>query len=102
MDAWKEDYKKFFDLTLPLLKPGGVFLAHNAISHARHMQDFLEAAKNHPALITNVIQMGRDGFCVSFKRRVQTKERAAKWMDPQPVPGMPGGGRSSHPASSTP
>jgi predicted O-methyltransferase YrrM len=29
LDAWKPDYKRFFDIVYPRLDPGGVFLAHN-------------------------------------------------------------------------
>jgi predicted O-methyltransferase YrrM len=68
-DAWKEDYLKFFEMTLPMLEPGGLWMGHNAISHAQHMQDYMETAKTDPKLITSVVQMGGDGFCVSFKRR---------------------------------
>lgn len=68
-DAWKEDYKKFFDLTFSKLKPGGLWMGHNAISQADHMQDFLKAVNNHPDLITSVVQIGGDGFSVSFKKR---------------------------------
>jgi len=70
LDAWKRDYKKFLDLTLPKLKPGGVFLAHNAVLMGNQMQDFLEAVQNNPQLITNIVQIGRDGFSVSYKRKV--------------------------------
>jgi predicted O-methyltransferase YrrM len=76
LDAWKPDYKKFFDITFPKLKPGGVFLAHNAISSADKMKDFLDAVQNHPDLITNVVQMGGDGFAVSFRKRCAEKKEA--------------------------
>jgi predicted O-methyltransferase YrrM len=29
LDAWKRDYKRFFELMLPRLEPRGLFLAHN-------------------------------------------------------------------------
>jgi len=29
LDAWKKDYKRFLDLTLPRLNKGGLFVAHN-------------------------------------------------------------------------
>src|ERR1043166_7390356 len=29
LDAWKPDYKRFFDMVYPRLEPGGVFMAHN-------------------------------------------------------------------------
>src|SRR5262245_38388159 len=32
LDAWKPDYKKFFDLVFPRVDPGGVFVAHNVVN----------------------------------------------------------------------
>ena len=43
LDAWKPDYKKFFDLVFPRVTPGGLFLAHNVINKKSEMGDFLDA-----------------------------------------------------------
>src|SRR6476659_10127827 len=43
LDAWKPDYKRFFDLVYPRLDPGGVFLAHNVVNQKSEMGDFLGA-----------------------------------------------------------
>ncbi len=32
VDAWKRDYKRFFDLVFPRLRPRGLFLAHNVVN----------------------------------------------------------------------
>ena len=32
LDAWKRDYKRFLDLMLPRMSPGGLFLAHNVVN----------------------------------------------------------------------
>src|SRR5437867_8966557 len=32
LDAWKRDYKRFFDLILPRLEPRGLFVAHNVVN----------------------------------------------------------------------
>ena len=32
LDAWKRDYKRFFDLVFPRLQPAGLFLAHNVVN----------------------------------------------------------------------
>jgi caffeoyl-CoA O-methyltransferase len=69
LDAWKPDYKKFFDLSLPKLRPGGLFLAHNAVMSAKDMPDFLQAVQNHPQLLTNIVQIGADGFAMSVKKK---------------------------------
>lgn len=78
LDAWKPDYKKFFDTSFPLLKPGGVFLGHNAVAFSKDMKDFLDTIKSHPQLITNVVQMGKDGFSVSYRRRPEANKPKAK------------------------
>src|SRR6187431_416130 len=43
LDAWKPDYKKFFDLVFPRLDAGGVFVAHNVVNKKSEMGDFLGA-----------------------------------------------------------
>jgi len=78
LDAWKKDYKKFFDLSYPLLRPGGVFLGHNAVALAKDMQDYLDTIRHHPQLITNIVQMGKDGFAVSYRRRPEANKPKAK------------------------
>lgn len=67
-DAWKPDYLKFFELTFPKLKPGGLFLAHNAVRQPTEMKDFLDTVKSHPQLITTIVQIGNDGFAVCYKK----------------------------------
>ena len=49
LDAWKPDYKRFFDLVFPRVAPGGVFLAHNVINKKSEMGEFLAAIENAPA-----------------------------------------------------
>ena len=41
LDAWKKDYKRFFDMVSPRLDLRGVFLAHNVINKRKEMPDFL-------------------------------------------------------------
>ena len=42
LDAWKPDYKKFFDTDVfPRLDTGGLFLAHNVVNKRDEMKDFL-------------------------------------------------------------
>ena len=68
MDTEKGDYLDQFKLALPLLKPGGVFLAHNAILMRDSMKDFLEALDKHPDLTTAIVQTSDDGFSVSYRK----------------------------------
>ena len=69
LDAWKPDYKRFFDLVYPRLEPGGVFLAHNVVNKASEMEPFLAAIQRHPGLFTSVVSPGSEGMSVSYKLR---------------------------------
>jgi predicted O-methyltransferase YrrM len=69
LDAWKPDYKKFFDLVFPRLSPGGVFLAHNVINKKREMEPFLATILTHPSLFTTIVSPGSEGMSVSYKLR---------------------------------
>ena len=69
LDAWKPDYKRFFDLVYPRLDPGGVLLAHNVVNKASEMEPFLTAILRHPGLFTSVVSPGSEGMSVSYKRR---------------------------------
>ena len=69
LDAWKPDYKRFFDIVYPRLDPGGVFLAHNVVNKASEMEPFLKAIENHPGLFTSVVSPGSEGMSVSYKLR---------------------------------
>jgi len=67
LDAWKPDYKKFFDLVFPRLNPGGVFLAHNVVNKKNEMEPFLSAIQSHPGLFTSIVSPGSEGMSVSYK-----------------------------------
>jgi len=69
LDAWKPDYKRFFDIVYPRLDPGGLFLAHNVVNKASEMEPFLKAIQNHPGLFTSVVSPGSEGMSVSYKLR---------------------------------
>lgn len=67
LDAWKRDYKRFFDLVFPRLRPGGVFLAHNVVNKRSEMGDFLEAIHRNPHLFTAIITPSGEGLSISYK-----------------------------------
>ena len=69
LDAWKPDYKKFFEMVYPRLAPGGVFMAHNVVNKKSEMEPFLAAIFSHPSLFTSVVSPGSEGMSVSYKRR---------------------------------
>jgi predicted O-methyltransferase YrrM len=69
LDAWKRDYKRFFDVVYPRLDAGGLFVGHNVVNKANELQDFLTAVEQHPALLTTIVSPSSEGMSVSFKRR---------------------------------
>jgi predicted O-methyltransferase YrrM len=69
LDAWKPDYKRFFDMVYPRMDAGGVFLAHNVINKSSEMKPFLDTIQNHPGLFTSIVSPGSEGMSVSYKLR---------------------------------
>ena len=69
LDAWKPDYKRFFDLVFPRVTPGGVFLAHNVINKKNEMLDFLSAIQTHPHALTTTVSPGHEGISMTLKKR---------------------------------
>jgi predicted O-methyltransferase YrrM len=67
LDAWKRDYKRFFDLLLPRLRPGGLFLAHNVVNKRSEMPDFLAAIDKNPAVMTSIVTPSGEGISISVK-----------------------------------
>jgi predicted O-methyltransferase YrrM len=68
LDAWKKDYKKFFELVYPRLETGGLFVAHNVVNKKNEMADFLDAVQTHPSLWTTIVSPSSEGMSVSMKR----------------------------------
>lgn len=69
LDAWKPDYKRFFDMVFPRVTPGGLFLAHNVINKKSEMGDFLAAIETHPQALTSIVSPGHEGISVTYRRR---------------------------------
>ena len=68
LDAWKRDYKKFFDVMLPRLDKGGLFTAHNVVNKRSEMGDFLDAIQRNPSLWTAIVAPSGEGISLSYKR----------------------------------
>jgi predicted O-methyltransferase YrrM len=67
LDAWKRDYKRFFDVISPRLEPRGLLLAHNVVNKEAEMRDFLDAVTRNPALATTIVRPSGEGMSVSVK-----------------------------------
>ena len=69
LDAWKPDYKKFFDMVFPRVTPGGLFLAHNVVNKKNEMRDFLAAIETHPQAVTSIVSAGSEGISMTYRKR---------------------------------
>ena len=69
LDAWKPDYKKFFDMVFPRVTPGGLFLAHNVINKKNDMLDFLAAIEKHSMALNTTVSPGHEGISITYKKR---------------------------------
>jgi predicted O-methyltransferase YrrM len=67
LDAWKRDYKRFFDLIVPRLEPRGLFLAHNVVNKQAEMRDFLDAITSNSMLMTTIVKPASEGMSVSVR-----------------------------------
>lgn len=68
IDAWKPDYQKYFDMTFPRVRRGGLILAHNVINKGGDMQDFLTTITTRADLLTAIVAPGSEGVSISIKR----------------------------------
>jgi predicted O-methyltransferase YrrM len=67
LDAEKELYVDFLEPLVGLLRPGGVLVADNVLSHAEELTSFREAAESHPDLECVLVPIPR-GELVCRKR----------------------------------
>lgn len=67
LDAWKRDYKRFFEMVYPRLDKGGLFLAHNVVNKRSEMGDFLDAIRK-PQMWTTIVSPSGEGMSVTLKR----------------------------------
>ena len=71
LDAWKPDYKKFFDMVYPRLNPGGLFTAHNVVNKKSEMEPFLATVQQHSGLFTTIVSPSSEGISVSYKIKMK-------------------------------
>jgi caffeoyl-CoA O-methyltransferase len=69
LDAWKPDYKKFFDMVYPRLNAGGLFVAHNVVNKKNEMEPFLRTVQTHPSLFTTIVSPSGEGMSVSYRTK---------------------------------
>jgi predicted O-methyltransferase YrrM len=69
LDAWKRDYKKFFDMVSPRLAPGGLLLAHNVANKRGELGDFLAAIDSHKGLWNATVLPSGEGISLSYRKK---------------------------------
>jgi len=69
LDADKEGYIDYLNKLLPLVRPGGLILAHNTTAQARQMQDYIKAVTTSPDLETLFLHKEATGISVTLKKR---------------------------------
>lgn len=62
IDAEKRDYIKYLDLAVPIVRPGGLLIADNLISHASELVEFRARALADPRLTGLVVPIGTGEF----------------------------------------
>lgn len=68
LDAWKKDYKPFFEMVFPRIDAGGLFVAHNVVNKRSEMGDFLDAIERHPQAWTTIVKPSGEGMSLTYKR----------------------------------
>ncbi len=69
LDADKAGYIDYLNKLLPLVRPGGLILAHNTTNVRRGMEDYIKAVTTNPALETKFIHKHDQGIGVTLKKR---------------------------------
>jgi predicted O-methyltransferase YrrM len=67
IDADKQDYVKYLAMVIPIIRPGGVIVAHNVTDLRGELTDFIRAVRTNPQLKTTIENPGPGGFSVSYK-----------------------------------
>lgn len=68
IDAEKEGYLDYLKQVLPLVRPGGLILAHNTINTRGPLKPYIEAVTNNPDLVTVFANTSDRGMSVSMKK----------------------------------
>ena len=69
IDADKAGYFDYLNKLLPLVRPGGLILAHDTTGLASEMQDYIKAVTANPVLETVFLYKHSSGLGVTLKKR---------------------------------
>ena len=66
LDATKMEYKSYIEVLLPKLKPGGLIISDNAISHSKAMKDYTDFINTQQNLENTLLPID-NGLMISYK-----------------------------------
>lgn len=69
LDADKAGYINYLNKLLPLVRPGGLILAHNTTNVRGPMEDYIKAVTTNPKLETKFIHKHDQGIGITLKKR---------------------------------
>ncbi len=69
LDADKAGYIDYLNKLLPLVRPGGLILAHNTTNVRGPMEDYIKAVTTNPKLETKFIHKHDQGIGITLKKR---------------------------------
>jgi predicted O-methyltransferase YrrM len=69
LDAEKEGFTDYLEKLLPLVRTGGLILAHDCSGQAHMMEDYFQAIASDPSLETVFVDASRWGMAVTRKMR---------------------------------
>jgi caffeoyl-CoA O-methyltransferase len=69
LDAEKGGFTDYLDKLLPLVRVGGLILAHDSSGQAHLMHDYFQALTSNPDLETVFVDASRWGICITRKMR---------------------------------
>jgi caffeoyl-CoA O-methyltransferase len=78
LDADKGGYVNYLNQLLPLVRPGGLILAHNTKDYGSAMRDYIEAVTTHPDLETIFLHEDDAGMGVTLKKREASGQPASR------------------------
>jgi predicted O-methyltransferase YrrM len=68
LDGRKQDYTKYLELLLPIVRPGGFIVAHDVTGQSRDLAEFLRRVMGDPALKTELVPISTAGLSVTQKK----------------------------------
>jgi predicted O-methyltransferase YrrM len=69
LDADKEGNIDYLNKLLPKIRPGGLLIAHNTVSHRDAMPDYLDAITSRTDLETQFLNLTGQGMAITLKKR---------------------------------